>query len=179
MGGPETMKRRRTWPKKPSAALRHALQRIQTHDRSGTEKNFRIDRTGKNRYAKKMKKEPWTEGHISELKILWAREMTVASIAIRLKKTQSSIEHKVRRLHLPYRFASEKRIRIPVVHVRPEEPPPPPLPPRKIIRPVELCCWPLGDPKHDDFCFCRNPRIQGKSYCPQHHKVAYTAPTSR
>lgn len=36
------------------------------------------------------------------------------------------------------------------------------------------CVFPYGDPQNVDFAFCGEPVIQaGKSYCPEHHSMAY------
>jgi GcrA cell cycle regulator len=63
-----------------------------------------------------------------------------------------------------------------------------PLPEPKPLRLVDLpkdgritilhlsdktCKWPIGDPTHDDFCFCgHNPR-DGSPYCEYHARIAY------
>lgn len=37
----------------------------------------------------------------------------------------------------------------------------------------KTCKWPIGDPGHDDFCFCgHNPR-EGSPYCEYHARLAY------
>jgi hypothetical protein len=36
------------------------------------------------------------------------------------------------------------------------------------------CRWPCGDPRHPDFHFCGGP-VAEKSYCEQHHTMAYRA----
>src|SRR5262245_7629984 len=36
------------------------------------------------------------------------------------------------------------------------------------------CRWPYGDPRHPDFHFCGSP-VARKSYCEQHHALAYVA----
>lgn len=63
-----------------------------------------------------------------------------------------------------------------------------PLPEPKPLRLVDLpkdgritilhlsdrtCKWPIGDPTHEDFCFCgHNPR-DGSPYCEYHARIAY------
>lgn len=37
------------------------------------------------------------------------------------------------------------------------------------------CRWPIGDPKDKDFHFCGRRTGDGKTYCQNHHKQAYTA----
>ena len=37
----------------------------------------------------------------------------------------------------------------------------------------KTCKWPIGDPGHDDFCFCgHGPRV-GSPYCEYHARLAY------
>lgn len=38
------------------------------------------------------------------------------------------------------------------------------------------CKWGVGDPSSDGFRFCAEPQQAGSSYCPHHHRRAYTAP---
>lgn len=44
------------------------------------------------------------------------------------------------------------------------------------IHPTEirngLCRWPIGDPKHEDFCFC-GKATDKHVYCPEHKKIAF------
>ena len=35
------------------------------------------------------------------------------------------------------------------------------------------CSWPIGMPKDQDFHFCGSPALWGRSYCPDHLKIAY------
>jgi len=58
--------------------------------------------------------------------------------------------------------------------------PPGPAPkpaPTWTLQPSRPCCWPLGEPKQPGFRYCDAPSIAGKSYCPEHHKVAYLRPS--
>ena len=42
-----------------------------------------------------------------------------------------------------------------------------------------MCRWPLGDPKDDDFHFCGKHAVDGCSYCEGHATEAYQVPTRR
>jgi GcrA cell cycle regulator len=63
-----------------------------------------------------------------------------------------------------------------------------PLPEPKPLRLVDLprdgritifhlsdktCKWPIGDPMHDDFCFCGHGPREGSPYCEYHARIAY------
>lgn len=37
------------------------------------------------------------------------------------------------------------------------------------------CRWPIGDPSHEDFCFCGAEPRDGKPYCEYHCRMAYTS----
>lgn len=54
-----------------------------------------------------------------------------------------------------------------------------------VVIPVRMsenhpCCWPFGEPGTKDFRYCDAPGIVGRSYCPEHHRLAYvrSAPIS-
>jgi GcrA cell cycle regulator len=43
----------------------------------------------------------------------------------------------------------------------------------------KTCRWPIGEPNHDDFCFCgHNPR-EGSPYCEYHARLAYQPANDR
>jgi GcrA cell cycle regulator len=63
-----------------------------------------------------------------------------------------------------------------------------PLPEPKPLRLVDLpkdgritilhlsdktCKWPIGDPQHDEFCFCGHTPREGAPYCEYHARIAY------
>jgi GcrA cell cycle regulator len=63
-----------------------------------------------------------------------------------------------------------------------------PLPEPKPLRLVDLskdgritilhlsdktCKWPIGDPMHEDFCFCGHGPREGSPYCEYHARMAY------
>lgn len=67
-------------------------------------------------------------------------------------------------------------------------PRPQPLPEPKPLRLVDLpkdgritilhlsdktCKWPIGDPTHEDFCFCGHGPREGSPYCEYHARIAY------
>ena len=36
------------------------------------------------------------------------------------------------------------------------------------------CKWPIGDPKHKNFCFCGEQALEEDSaYCPEHKRMAH------
>jgi GcrA cell cycle regulator len=37
----------------------------------------------------------------------------------------------------------------------------------------KTCKWPIGDPTHDDFCFCGHGPREGSPYCEYHARMAY------
>lgn len=37
----------------------------------------------------------------------------------------------------------------------------------------KTCKWPIGDPTHDDFCFCGHSPRDGSPYCEYHARIAY------
>ena len=43
----------------------------------------------------------------------------------------------------------------------------------------KTCKWPIGDPMHDDFCFCGHGPRDGSPYCEYHARLAYQPPQAR
>ena len=43
----------------------------------------------------------------------------------------------------------------------------------------KTCKWPIGDPTHDDFCFCGHGPRDGSPYCEYHARLAYQPPQNR
>ena len=39
---------------------------------------------------------------------------------------------------------------------------------------ADMCRWPLGDPKADDFGFCGCPKVPGYSFCARHKQLAFS-----
>ena len=144
----------------------------------------------------------WTERAIKRLRDLWALGLSTAEIGRHMGISKNAVIGKKNRLKLPGRASPIKpregavpiRRRGPtlpalesvaapvVVAVEPvtalvvvEEAPPLPLPPRVMFQPrkATACCWPFGDPKAADFRFCDATAIPGRSYCAEHHAIAY------
>ncbi|MHA7870926.1 MAG: GcrA family cell cycle regulator, partial [Hyphococcus sp.] len=42
-----------------------------------------------------------------------------------------------------------------------------------------MCKWPIGDPATDDFHFCGQSTLSGKSYCAYHAHMAFQPPQRR
>jgi len=43
----------------------------------------------------------------------------------------------------------------------------------------KTCKWPIGDPTHEDFCFCGHGPRDGSPYCEYHARIAYQPPQAR
>jgi len=43
----------------------------------------------------------------------------------------------------------------------------------------KTCKWPIGDPTHEDFCFCGHGPREGSPYCEYHARIAYQPPQAR
>ncbi len=43
----------------------------------------------------------------------------------------------------------------------------------------KTCKWPIGDPNHEDFCFCGHGPRENSPYCEYHARMAYQPPQSR
>ena len=43
----------------------------------------------------------------------------------------------------------------------------------------KTCKWPIGDPMHNDFCFCGHGPRDGSPYCEYHARIAYQPPQNR
>jgi GcrA cell cycle regulator len=37
----------------------------------------------------------------------------------------------------------------------------------------KTCKWPIGDPQHEEFCFCGHGPREGSPYCEYHARIAY------
>lgn len=54
---------------------------------------------------------------------------------------------------------------------------------RRGVKPLDVkpnqCCWPIGNPSDNDFCYCGFPTVEKKPYCVGHCSVAFqvTKPT--
>lgn len=145
--------------------------------------------------------ELWSDEKIALLKELWALDLTAAKISEimtqrRMPAPKNAIYKKAQRLGLTPRaspiikIAPEKsrKIMIKESHSAPE-PSDPPIVLEKFSTNSNFqlsnsaskyergdgCCWPIGDPKKDDFRFCGKKRI-ARNYCAFHDRIAYQRP---
>lgn len=106
--------------------------------------------------------------------------------------SRSAILGKLHRLHLsggrpPIQVKSRPEIRsrkskqIPkILALKPNKEPAPPVDlsiKPKLVTWDELewdsCRWPFGDPQSDEFRFCGDTKLEGRSYCAGHCRMAY------
>lgn len=149
----------------------------------------------------------WTEERVELLKTLWAEGLSAAQIANKMGGvTRNAVIGKVHRLGLSGRAtpAKPQRGRILAAEKR-EDAAAPAESPRmtakaaaapepEFIAPLVLdsgdpttvstiknnmCKWPIGDPAKDDFHFCGQPTMPGKSYCAYHARMAFQPPQQR
>jgi len=148
----------------------------------------------------------WTEERVEQLKKLWSEGLSAAQIANKMGGvTRNAVIGKVHRLGLsgratpakPQRGCSPKLERKTESTAAPKET-------RKDVKPIipepeftaplvldtgdrmtvstiknNMCKWPLGDPATDDFHFCGQPTLPGKSYCAYHAHMAFQPPQRR
>ncbi len=147
----------------------------------------------------------WTEERVETLKKLWAEGLSAAQIANKIGGvTRNAVIGKVHRLGLSGRATPTK----PQRGCAPSAPQQPQgataAPPREEIKSVipepefaaplvldtgdsatvatiqnNMCKWPIGDPARDDFHFCGQPTLPGKSYCAYHAHMAFQPPQRR
>ncbi len=146
----------------------------------------------------------WTDDRVELLKTLWAEGLSAAQIANKMGGvTRNAVIGKVHRLGLSGRAtpakpqrgctpsqerreASAPKARRPEVKSVIPEP--------EFIAPLVLdtgdrttvttiknnmCKWPLGDPAREDFHFCGQSTLSGKSYCAYHAHLAFQPPQRR
>lgn len=138
----------------------------------------------------------WIEERVQLLKKLWADGLSASQIAGRLGGiTRNAVIGKVHRLGLEGRRAT-KRVRLapsiefirfaPKATRRQRPPVQMSLFPRDPMTPLcvalldlkpNMCRWPIGDPRSDNFSFCGCP-ANGATYCEHHARIAYQ-PVSR
>ena len=151
----------------------------------------------------------WTEERVELLKTLWAEGLSAAQIANKMGGvTRNAVIGKVHRLGLSGRAtpAKPQRGRITSSTIAERSPgrrqPPrrrqsemvPAIAETELTTPLVLndgemttvstiknnmCKWPIGDPAKDDFHFCGNPTLPGKSYCAAHAAMAFQPPQRR
>ena len=148
----------------------------------------------------------WTDERVELLKTLWAEGLSAAQIANKMGGvTRNAVIGKVHRLGLSGRATPAKPQRgCGPTTGRQEERTPTAKPVRQEIKPVipepesiaalvldsgdrttvatiknNMCKWPIGDPAKDDFHFCGQPAVTGKSYCTYHARMAFQPPQRR
>ena len=149
----------------------------------------------------------WTDERVELLKTLWAEGLSAAQIANKMGGvTRNAVIGKVHRLGLSGRAtpAKPQRGRISAPEPREETAAPSAAPRRLVAKPTapepefiaplvldsgdpttvstiknNMCKWPIGDPAKDDFHFCGQPTLPGKSYCAYHAHMAFQPPQQR
>lgn len=149
----------------------------------------------------------WTDDRVEQLKKLWADGLSAAQIANKMGGvTRNAVIGKVHRLGLSGRATPAKPQRgcatngaakIPSVGKTPKsvvDAVKPVIPEPEVIAPVvsadgagmnvatiknNMCKWPIGDPAKDDFQFCGQNTLSGKSYCAHHARIAFQPPQRR
>ncbi len=147
----------------------------------------------------------WTDERVEQLKTLWAEGLSAAQIANKMGGvTRNAVIGKVHRLGLSGRATPAKpqrgrslgmeRKEDTVSHKAPTPEMKSVIPEPEFIEPVVLasgdlttvatiknnmCKWPIGDPARDDFHFCGQSTLSGKSYCAYHAHLAFQPPQRR
>ena len=149
----------------------------------------------------------WTDDRVELLKKLWAEGLSAAQIANKMGGvTRNAVIGKVHRLGLSGRATPAKPQRgcSPAAERKsgssssaPKERRPEVksvIPEPEFIAPLVLdtgyrttvstignnmCKWPLGDPAREDFHFCGQKTLSGKSYCAYHAHLAFQPPQRR
>jgi len=144
-----------------------------------------------------MKNELWSVEKITLLKELWAADLTAAQISVIMEQrgmptNKNAIYKKSRRLGLTPRespiitVSTDKTRKDMTKAPRPTPEPQNQAPSNPVLvsdkSPILLkmakyergegCCWPIGDPKKDDFRFCGKTRLN-RNYCKFHKGIAY------
>ncbi len=131
----------------------------------------------------------WTDERVNLLKQLWGEGKTAAEIAKVLGDgiTRNAVIGKAHRLKLSSRLspiqqntskkpkteAQAPRLAKPMVK----------LPEFKgksldlVDLDANMCRWPNGDPKSEEFSFCGHTTVAGLPYCDTHCRAAYQVPT--
>jgi len=146
----------------------------------------------------------WTDERVELLKKLWAEGLSAAQIANKMGGvTRNAVIGKVHRLGLSGRATPAKPQRgcgalASAKQDGAQKPAPPEvksvIPEPEFAAPLVLksgdrttvstiknnmCKWPVGDPAKDDFHFCGQPTLSGKSYCAYHAHMAFQPPQRR
>ncbi|MEM8772039.1 MAG: GcrA family cell cycle regulator [Pseudomonadota bacterium] len=148
----------------------------------------------------------WTDDRVEMLKKLWAEGLSAAQIANKIGGvTRNAVIGKVHRLGLsgratpakPQRGCAPKTASLTEVQqdrkeekidVKPVIPEPEFATPALLasgdtanVSTIQknMCKWPIGDPARDDFHFCGQSTLSGKSYCAYHARLAFQPPQRR
>ena len=112
----------------------------------------------------------WTEERLADLKRLWADGLSITQIGLEIGVSRNAVVGKVHRMGLPKRQSPIVRSDKPIE------------PRRRKLSPVAVaewdrqkCCWPIGDPRLEDFHFCGEKILDGRPYCEFHCALAYTS----
>lgn len=115
----------------------------------------------------------WEGGRADALRAMWNAGASRQELATHFEVSRNSIDNAAKLLKLP------KRERI----VKPQSAPKPRI---RIVERFDalvldtgrhvtlmdlegdMCRWPIGDPRHEDFHFCGHKSVEGKSYCEFH-----------
>lgn len=129
----------------------------------------------------------WTEERVSLLKQLWGQGKTASEIAKELGEgvSRNAVIGKAHRLKLSNRVSpiqqnKKQKEQKPVRQPRGKKQK---LPEFKGLEVSlqdlnnNMCRWPSGDPKDDDFSFCGCETVPGLPYCKTHAQIAYQAAT--
>jgi len=111
----------------------------------------------------------WNEERLADLKRLWAEGLSITQIGLEIGVSRNAVVGKVHRMGLPKRQS-------PIVRSdKPVEPRRRKLPPLAVADwDRNKCCWPIGDPRSEDFRFCGDKIVDGRPYCDTHCAMAYT-----
>ena len=147
----------------------------------------------------------WTDERVETLKKLWAEGLSAAQIANKIGGvTRNAVIGKVHRLGLSGRATPAKPQRGCAPAAVEKDTVVPEKAPREEVKSVipepdftaplvldtgdtatvstignNMCKWPIGDPARDDFHFCGQPTLAGKSYCAYHARMAFQPPQRR
>lgn len=135
----------------------------------------------------------WTDERVALLKKLWGEGKTAAEIATTLGGvTRNAVIGKAHRLKLSNRTSPIQPAKKQKTPANTSTPPAAVAAPKK-LRPAKaidipkgqglslmelkpnMCRWPSGDPRDEDFGFCGCASIVGLPYCEEHAKIAYQA----
>ncbi len=132
----------------------------------------------------------WTDERVTVLKKLWGEGKTAAEIATTLGGvTRNAVIGKAHRLKLSNRTSPIQPNKKPKTPANTSTPPV--VAPKKTRSKVmdipkgqglsllelkpNMCRWPSGDPRDDDFGFCGELGAPSMPYCEEHARIAYQA----